>query len=71
MSKYQKKMMVTQIKTGDIVTANRDASDYHLTENQKYQVLDFDGDCILVMTDIGEMEWFSRDYFLEFKQASV
>lgn len=64
MGKYEK--IVITIKTGDIVTANRGATDYNLTENKQYQVLDFDGDCILIMTDTGETEWFSRDYFLEF-----
>lgn len=64
MNKFEK--VVLEIKTGDIITANRDATDYNLTENKQYQVLDFDGDCILVMTDTGETEWFSRDYFLEF-----
>ena len=64
MNKYKK--IITHIKVGDIVTANQDATDYHLTEDKQYQVLDFDGDCILVMTDYGETEWLAKDYFFKF-----
>ena len=61
MSKFQN----ITIRTGDIVTVNQTATEYHVKENQKYQVLDFDGECILIMSDTGEMVWLPRDYFVE------
>lgn len=54
-----------EIKTGDILTVNQTVKDYHVKGNQKYQVLDFDGECIRIMSDIGEMVWLPRDYFVE------
>ena len=53
------------IKTGDILTVNQTATDYHVRENQKYQVLDFDGECIQIMSDTGETVWLPREYFVE------
>lgn len=59
--------IVSEIKTGDILTVNQTVTDYHVRENQKYQVLDFDGDCIQIMSDIGEFVWLPRDYFVELR----
>lgn len=61
------KLQNIEIKTGDILTVNQTANEYHVKENQGYQVLDFDGECIQIMSDIGEMIWLPREYFVELK----
>lgn len=51
------------LKTGMLLTAKTVPHGVRITSNTKYQILDFDGDCILIMTDCGELEWVDKKCF--------
>lgn len=57
---------ITVIKVGHPVTANEQAEQFNLTNGHKYIVLGYDGD-ILVKNDLGNKEYYSKEYFVEFQ----
>lgn len=57
---------ITVIKVGHPVTANEQAEQFNLTNGRKYIVLGYDGD-ILVKNDLGNKEYYSKEYFVEFQ----
>lgn len=61
------KNTVVVVKTGQPVTANKHAEDFNLTEGRKYTVLGYDGD-ILVKNDLGNEEFYSKEYFYEYQE---
>lgn len=57
---------IVEVTKGELVTANMHGVEFNLTEDKKYMVLNFDGDCIQVENDLGIKDWYSLDYFKEF-----
>lgn len=49
---------------GEPVTARE--SIFALTENKKYVVLNYEGDCVKIQNDLGEEDWYTIEYFQEF-----
>lgn len=61
-----KESKIIEIHVGEPVTANAQGVCFNLTEDKKYTVLSFDGDCIEIENDLGAKDWYSLDYFCEF-----
>ena len=49
---------------GKPVTARE--SIFDLTENKKYVVLNYEGDCVKIQNDLDEEDWYTIEYFQEF-----
>lgn len=61
-----KKDTVVVVEIGQPVTANERAEEFNLTEGRQYTVLGYDGD-ILVKNDLGNEEFYSKEYFYEYQ----
>ena len=51
------------VSVGDEVVANAEGSQFDITEGKEYNLLGHGGDCILIIDDTGNKEWYSVDYF--------
>ena len=58
---------IAVIRTGCPVTANKRGEQLNLTENRKYTVLGYDGECILLENDLGKEDFYSKEYFNEYE----
>lgn len=56
------------IRTGLPITANKHGEQFNLTENKKYTVLGYGGDCIYIENDLGKEEAYSKEYFKEYEE---
>lgn len=52
---------VTQFKKGDEVYA--EVTDFNITKNKQYQILDFYGMDVEIVNDLGEQEWYTNEWF--------
>lgn len=64
------------VSIGDSIIANEAGSEFNLTKDKEYKLLDYNGDCVLVVNDTGNKEWYSVDYFYanircHYKEISV
>ena len=57
---------IVVVKIGQPITANERAEEFNLTEGRQYTVLGYDGD-ILVKNDLGNEEFYSKEYFYEYQ----
>lgn len=51
------------VNIGDMIVANAHGEEFNLTCDKKYELLKYDGDCIMVENDLGNREYYSVDYF--------
>lgn len=51
------------VSIGDLIIANAAGSEFNLTEGKEYKLLKYNGDCVLVVDDTNNKEWYSVDYF--------
>ena len=42
------------VSIGDLIIANEFGSEFNLTKDKEYKLLDYNGDCILVKDDTGD-----------------
>ena len=63
---YVEEGKIAHIAIGELVTATQFAADFNLTREKEYEVLDYDGDCILIRDDLGVEGWYALEYFREF-----
>ena len=59
------------IKVGLPVTANKRAEQFNLTDDKKYTVIGYDGECILIENDLGNKEYYSKEYFYEYEDLYI
>ncbi|HCL4455058.1 hypothetical protein EJM73_08340 [Clostridium botulinum] len=53
-----------EVVKGDLVKANRPATEFNLTEDKEYEVLDVNSvDLITIKNDKGEIDIYSVEYF--------
>ena len=64
-----KEVLEITIALGKDVTANEAAEEHNLTENRKYKVLAQYSDIICVKNDKGVNDWYSLEYFKEFREC--
>lgn len=57
---------IVVVKTGQPVTANERAEEFNLTEGRQNTVLGYDEN-ILVKNDLGNEEFYSKEYFYEYQ----
>ena len=62
-----KKVLEITIALGKDVTANKAAEEHNLTENKKYMVLARCCDLIEIVNDKNVKDWYSLEYFKEFR----
>lgn len=55
---------IVHFSIGEPVTARE--SIFALTENKKYVVLNYEGDCVKIQNDLDEEDWYTIEYFQEF-----
>ena len=58
---------IVVVRIGLPVTANGRGEQFNLTKGRKYTILGYDG-CILVENDLGNKEYYSKEYFDEFDE---
>lgn len=51
------------VNIGDIIVANAPGEEFNLTCGKEYELLEYDRDCIMVKNDLGNIEYYSVDYF--------
>lgn len=51
------------VDIGDMIVANAYGEEFKLTCGKEYELLGYDGDCIMVKNDLGNREYYSVDYF--------
>lgn len=52
---------------GESVTATETIEEFGLTEDKKYEVLGYGGLYIKIRNDLDEVDWYSIEYFNEFR----
>lgn len=62
-----KEVLEITIALGKDVTANKAAEEHNLTENKKYMVLARCCDLIEIVNDKDVKDWYSLEYFKEFR----